>query len=347
MTAWTWPDARGAEGERHLLMAPARRSRYPEADSPKAIRSVSRISVIVDAESGSGWKVFSVVIPTLGRPSLEDLLRSIPSSPLVVSVFVVGDAQIADDTADDLATKLAAWSTFCVKWVRAEAPGVNAARNSGIREAAADPRSQVVLLLDDDVVLPQSFRWEPLRDLYADPSILAVGGNYLSSPSSDFQSRGYNVLCSAWRVSSGLKNNEALLGGAWSIRLPEMMEVCRDLGWFEESNHYGGAETPFVHRLRRWAAGRRAIVWSAHMDVLHHPRNRRLVDWLRISALQNQRLDETSKAARPGLGVRLLRTGRFCLSLSAEDLVAFLAFAMPLAAAGRLAALCRTRPHTA
>lgn len=283
--------------------------------------------------------MFSIVIPTVGRTSLEELLRSIPSGPLLVSVIVVGDASISAEMAETIATKLRSWSRFEIKWVRAKTPGVNAARNAGIQEASADARTKILLFLDDDVVLAEDFDWGPIRDLYTDSSVLAVGGGYLSSSNLDFSGRGYNLMCSGWRVASGFENNEALLGGVWSIRVPELLHVCRDLGWFEEAIQYGGAETPFVHRLRGWAAGSWKIIYSPRLDVFHYPRNRRLKDWLRIASLQNERLDGVTKAARPAAIARLRRLSGFCLSLPMGDLVAFLGFTIPFVAAGRLSSL--------
>ena len=224
--------------------------------------------------------------------------------------------------------------------------GVNSARNLGIREAASDSRTQIVFFFDDDVVLSEFFSWESVRDLYSESSVLAVGGNYLSSPNSDFTARGYNLMCSGWRVASGYERNEALLGGAWSVRLPELLSVCEDLGWFEEDISYGGAETPFVHRLRGWAAGSWSIIYNKRLDVFHHPRHRRLADWIRIASLQSLRLDEVTKAARPAVIVRIRRLLGFCLSLSILDLAVFSAFTIPFVVAGRLVPLFSSEPRS-
>ena len=124
--------------------------------------------------------MFSVVIPTIGRTSLEELLNSIPSSPLLVSVIVVGDARMATEQADAIAANLQLRTRFEIKWRRPVQPGVNAARNLGIQEAAADSRTEVLVFFDDDVVLSDFFSWEALRDVYKDAAVLAVGGNYIS-----------------------------------------------------------------------------------------------------------------------------------------------------------------------
>lgn len=290
--------------------------------------------------------MFSVVIPTIGRTSLEELLNSIPSSPLLVSVIVVGDARMATEQADAIAANLQLRTRFEIKWRRPVQPGVNAARNLGIQEVAADSRTEVLVFFDDDVVLSDFFSWEALRDVYKDAAVLAVGGNYISRDHLDFHARGYNLMCSGWRVASGYEKNEALLGGAWCIRLPEMLQVCRDLGWFEEDILYGGAETPFMHRLRAWAAGNWSIVYNRHLDVFHHPRNRSLRDWLRIASTQRRRLDEATMAARPVHIVRLRRLFLFCLSLTIAELVTFFAFTIPFVVSGYVAALFSNVPKS-
>lgn len=286
--------------------------------------------------------MFSIVIPTIGRTSLDELLSSIPASPMLASVIVVGDARMSKDRANSIVTHLRSWTKFEIKWLRPEMAGVNVARNMGIREAASDSRNRILIFLDDDVVLPRSFSWEAVCELYNDPSVLAVGGNYLSSSDLEFSARGYNLMCSAWRVTSGYEENEALLGGAWSVRLAELINVCRDLGWFEEDIQYGGAETPFIHRLRTWASNNWRILHSQRLDVFHRPRNRRMEDWLKIASLQRLRLDGVTKASRPALVVRFRRLLKFSFSLSISDLLVFLAFTLPFVAAGRIALLTNT-----
>lgn len=288
--------------------------------------------------------MFSVVIPTIGRTSLEDLLNSIPPSPLLDSVIVVGDATMTPEKADGVSLKLANWPRYAVKWIRSEKPGVNASRNVGIQEAFKQLGVQVIIFLDDDVTLTKEFRWESLREIFEDISVLAIGGNYLSTPELDFTARGYNLMCNGWRAASGREDLEALLGGAWGVRRPQLLEFCEARGWFEEDIHYGGAETPFIHRLRKWAESRRGgVAWKIthrfELDLYHHPRNRRLGDWLRIAWLQSKRLDSKTKAARPMLAIRIGRMMVFCRSLSLQDLACFLLFTIPFVAAGRIASM--------
>lgn len=279
--------------------------------------------------------MLSIVIPTIGRTNLYELLTSIPSSPFLISVIVVEDNLISSRASEVIGETLRSCSHIPAKRVRAQVSGVNAARNFGICEAALDPLNQILLFLDDDVVLPDSFSWEAVYGRFTDPAILAVGGNYLSRSGADLLERGYNLMCNGWRVASGIGGNEALLGGAWCIRLPELLQVCQSLGWFEEEIQYGGAETPFVHRLRRWANGSWKIVYDMYFDVIHAPRGRGLGDWLKTASLQSHSLDDVTKMTRPAFAVRLQRLFGFCRSLSAFEFLVFSLFTIPFVVAGK------------
>lgn len=280
--------------------------------------------------------MFSIVIPTIGRASLETLLRSIPSSELLTSVIIVADARMSTQLANSVWENIRSTSSHPIHWIRPDRAGVNAARNSGIRAAVSKSESKFVLFLDDDVELSKGFSWQKLQSAFAETQLLAIGGNYLSSPDLGLVSRGYNLMCSGWRVASGTEDMEALLGGSWCIRAPQLLDVCNEVGWFDEEILYGGAETPFVHRLRSWAFGKWLIRHHSSLDVFHNPGRRKLSDWLQVAHLQRQRLSLEIKKSLPPFRTRLTRVLRFCYSLSLKELLVFLIFTVVFTLAGAI-----------
>jgi glycosyltransferase involved in cell wall biosynthesis len=279
--------------------------------------------------------MFSIVIPSFGRESLLSLLQSIPVDPELDSVFVAMDPLGANDLNEFLSVELAHLKSLPIKHVSPVLTGVNAARNAGIRAALMGEASEFIVFLDDDVELSPAFNWKPLKDLFEDPSLLAVGGNYLSRPELDYFSRGYNLMCNGWRIASGVEHSEALLGGAWCIRAKRLEEVCNNMGWFEDDIIYGGAETAFVHRLRNWAKGSWSIRHSALLDVIHTPARRSFISWLRVTYLQSSRLSREIKTALPPGPERFKSLIKYALRLPPRDRLCFLSFSVILVGLGK------------
>ncbi|WP_432488311.1 HAD-IIIA family hydrolase [Kineococcus sp. SYSU DK018] len=117
---------------------------------------------------------FSVVVPTVGRPSLDVLLTTLAAQrgPAPELVVVVDDRRGRDTGEDpcELACERARTAGLPVRLVRSGGRGPAAARNAGWRRTA----SEWVAFVDDDVELPPE--WSEL--LVADLSAAAerVGG---------------------------------------------------------------------------------------------------------------------------------------------------------------------------
>ncbi|GAA0293021.1 HAD-IIIA family hydrolase [Kineococcus aurantiacus] len=120
---------------------------------------------------------FSVVIPTVGRPSLDVLLGTLaaqdgPRPDLVVVV----DDRPGRDTGEDPCERACATARAAgldVRLVRSGGRGPAAARNAGWRRV----RSEWVAFVDDDVELPASWARELADDLAAAaPGVGAVQG---------------------------------------------------------------------------------------------------------------------------------------------------------------------------
>ncbi len=274
----------------------------------------------------------SIVIPTLGRDSLHDLIKSLPSSPQI-EVLVVLDSLKERDLAENLARR---WPNVIFK--QASKPGVNCARNFGAHSAS----HEVVWFLDDDVSVPDGLTAQLLFERFADPNLIAMGGGYLTPNSASAIERGYNLLSSMWRYTSGENENEAFLGGCLAIR----KTVFKELGGFDESIEHGGAETQFVHELRRWSKARNHVLrYEQGLDVFHRPGNRRFAQWFDLAFRQGRRAAKTDKM-RPPSEIRRKRIVEFMRRLSPQEKIVLAAFCMPYLGITRLGRLFSTLRNT-
>lgn len=275
----------------------------------------------------------SIVVPTLGRDSFQDLAKSLPVVSQSARVFpfeviVVADAKVDAAVVADLAKQ---WSEFT--FVQAKSPGVNCARNLG----AAQSSGEIIWFLDDDVEVPQAT--DALRfvfDAFRTDRTVAIGGGYLSTAGATFSEQGYNLLSSLWRHVSGEHENEAFLGGCFLVR----KQVFHELGGFDEAIEYGGAETRFVHRLRDWSRTRnRRLLYESRLDVFHRPRERDLAEWFRLAFRQGIRAQVTD-GMRPPIARRLNRANEFIRRMTLQERLVLLSFCVPylgVTRVGRLA----------
>ena len=109
---------------------------------------------------------YAVVVPTIGRPSLDALLASLAQQPVAPrEVVVVDDRRDAGDALDP-----AAFPGARVVCSRGRGPA--AARNLGWRATSAP----WVVTLDDDVLLPPGWSRALVEDLRQHPDAGAVSG---------------------------------------------------------------------------------------------------------------------------------------------------------------------------
>jgi glycosyltransferase involved in cell wall biosynthesis len=258
----------------------------------------------------------SIVIPTLGRDSLQDLMLSLPKSTQF-EVIAVADGSMETDSFAKMASR---WQGVVVS--QAKTFGVNSARNHG----AALASHEVIWFLDDDVVIPnEQIILELLSSHFKNAELAAVGGAYLTPPEASLVEQGYNLLSSLWRHASGETENEAFLGGCLVVRKAVFIE----LGGFDETIQYGGAETGFVHRLRAWSkASGRILRYEKQLDVLHRPSSRRFDQWITLAFRQGIRAVTTDRF-RPSSAVRFARTQDFIKRLSAKERFVLAAFCLP------------------
>ncbi|WP_432509492.1 HAD-IIIA family hydrolase [Kineococcus auxinigenes] len=116
---------------------------------------------------------FSVVVPTVGRPSLDVLLTTLAAQrgPAPELVVVVDDRRGRDTGQDpcEVACERARSAGLPVRLVRSGGRGPAAARNAGWRRTA----SEWVAFVDDDVELPPEWSLLLVADLAAAPGRVA------------------------------------------------------------------------------------------------------------------------------------------------------------------------------
>ncbi|GGA55256.1 haloacid dehalogenase [Pseudoclavibacter endophyticus] len=116
---------------------------------------------------------FAIVIPSVGRPSLDRLLDTIAAlatdewHPGPVDIVIVDDRRAPAEGEAPLAALTPAVGGAPVRVVRGYGRGPAAARNRGWR--AIDPSVEWIAFLDDDVELPATWARELAADLAACP----------------------------------------------------------------------------------------------------------------------------------------------------------------------------------
>lgn len=261
----------------------------------------------------------SIVIPTLGRDSLQDLIQSLPKSA-TFEVIAVADGKLAANVVQGLVKTLEKrWPNVVL--TQAQRSGVNSARNHGASMATHD----VIWFLDDDVVVSHEDASKQILVHFENQKLAAVGGGYLTPPEAEIDELGYNLLSSLWRHASGEDHNEAFLGGCFAVR----KEVFFEIGGFDDSIDYGGAETQFVQQLRKWSKDRnRLLLYDRQLDVLHRPRSRRIDQWAKLAFRQGVRAVATD-GLRPSSQVRIARAKEFIGRLSKKEKIVLLSFCLP------------------
>lgn len=266
----------------------------------------------------------SIVIPTLGRASLDRTLESVLRQDANFEVIVSIDPAARDLAPREYSSK--------VMSVSSPGPGANRARNEGARHA----RGQIIWFIDDDTEIIGDDALQALRSIFNDPAVIAAGGEYRSNDSCTFSQRGYNAFCGVWRSSAGHEDREILLGGTLAVRKSAYMAA----GGFDDKIIYGGAETSFVVRLNEQATAEQKIIFDSRLDVMHRPTPRGLRGWARVAMAQGKRKSETAHAL-PGLVRRSQRAMKVLSRLEPRTLVSLAVFGIPFIVVSRWTARWR------
>jgi histidinol-phosphate phosphatase family protein len=175
---------------------------------------------------------YDVVVPTVGRPSLEALIASLAlgDGPLPETVLCVDDRPGAHEPLDVAVPPALAGR---VKVLRGPGRGPAAARNVGWRAS----RAEWVAFLDDDVVLPAGWRDRLADDLaHLPPQVAGAQGRIdvpLSSdrPATDWERNVAGLETARWATADLAYRRIALADvGGFDERFPRAYREDADLG---------------------------------------------------------------------------------------------------------------------
>ena len=149
-----------------------------------------------------------------------------------------------------------------LKVYRPATPGVNSARNSGIKKS----RGEIIYFMDDDCILVGKNQLINICEGFKNhPDASAIGGGYITGSNEKnifriSRNRSDNFYLETNISSQGLAG--ALLGGNTAYK----KEVFSKYGYFDENIRYGAAETELNDRILK---GRGKLYFWDKLSVLH------------------------------------------------------------------------------
>jgi histidinol-phosphate phosphatase family protein len=205
---------------------------------------------------------YVVVIPTLGRPCLQDCLDALAEAhgPLPQQVVLADDRR---DTPDPLPVTVPAVLADRTVTVTLEGRGPAAARNAGWR--AAEP-AEWVAFLDDDVRVGPCWRAELVTDLARQPARVAGVQGAITVPlpagrrPTDWERGSAGLAEARWITADMAYRRRALLAaGGFDERFPRAFREDADIalrlldqGW--QLSQGTRATTHPVRPASRWAS---------------------------------------------------------------------------------------------
>jgi glycosyltransferase involved in cell wall biosynthesis len=219
------------------------------------------------------WPKISVVICTRNR--CDNLRRCLNSFTTVqyehFEIIVVDNAPTNEDTYQLV-------STFPVRYVREDRPGLDWARNCGISEASYE----IVAFTDDDALVDPHWL-EALARAFSDPEVMAVTGfvapSELETHAQHVFEFGYGGMGHGFARKTIKKNNlsarELLWASGFGVgaNMAFRKQVFQHIGNFDvaldvgTASHGGGDIEMFhrlVHRDYKLVYEPAAIIWHTH-----------------------------------------------------------------------------------
>jgi HAD superfamily hydrolase (TIGR01662 family) len=192
-------------------------------------------------------RLTTIVVPTIGRPSLRVLLEALAggTEPVVETVVVVDDRP----GDDDLSTDLADVGLADLRVVRSGGGGPARARNIGWRQAT----TPWVTFLDDDVVTDPDWHQRLVEDLAgAGPHVAGSQGRVrvplpVDRPPTDWERTTAGLAEATWITADMSYRRSALSAvGGFDERFPRAFREDADLGLRISARHGE------IERGRRW-----------------------------------------------------------------------------------------------
>jgi HAD superfamily hydrolase (TIGR01662 family) len=185
---------------------------------------------------------YAVVIPTIGRPGLADLVVAVDGEPAPSCIVVVDDRRSATADLDLPKTLDLPRTTAPLLVVRTGGRGPAAARNAGWRAADAEwlkngwPKIDWIAFLDDDVAVPVDWCRRLVKDLADLPATVAASQAWLDVPSpegrrpTDAERRTLSLSGALWITADMAYRRTALVEtGGFDERFPRAFREDSDL----------------------------------------------------------------------------------------------------------------------
>lgn len=225
----------------------------------------------------------SIIIPSLNRPmalrhSLNSVLKQDTDGIFEYEIIIVLDRE---DKQSANWLKHEVLLNRRIKFFRSPEPGVNSARNAGIKESSG----QIIYFLDDDCYLLEKRQLLNLRESFdIFPEASAIGGGYILEDSGrDIFSVSRNKLDNFYvEANMGLKGQTgALLGGNTAYK----KEVFIKYGFFDENIRFGAAETEFNDRILK-SGGK--LYFFKELSVMHSTGKHGLIKYFLKTFMQGR-----------------------------------------------------------
>ena len=201
---------------------------------------------------------YAVVIPTIGRPRLAELVAAVDGDPAPSCIVVADDRRDADSALDLPATA----APLLV--VRSHGRGPAVARNAGWRAADAD----WIAFLDDDVAIPIDWCRRLVKDLEDLPDNVAASQAWIYVPPpegrrpTDAERRTLGLSGALWITADMAYRRAALVEtGGFDERFPRAFREDADLALRTVRSGYGIAwgERVTTHPLTLSASWRSSL----------------------------------------------------------------------------------------
>jgi len=185
----------------------------------------------------------SIIVPvknceaTIGE-LLESLMR-LDYKKEKLEVIVV-DGNSTDKTCEIV-------SKYPVKLLEEERPGINAARNTGIKHS----KGEIIVFTDGDCVVPKDWIKKIIEN-FKDPKVGCVGGNairYYNGLLSNYCDESILPVLRVFKKREVLNNVKPPLQYPAGCNMATKRKVIKDVGMFDERIKHGFDEDEFVERI--------------------------------------------------------------------------------------------------